>query len=72
MSYLFYAANVMETSLSNFETILKELTVLNINISGCFHGQGEDGKQNIIDQITNNWITKNINQGSLVYILENK
>lgn len=61
-SYIFYGADVTAEGLMLFETNLQKLTALNLDVSGYFHSQGEDGQQNLIYRITNDIIAKQTEQ----------
>lgn len=46
--YLFYGADVTEEGLKLFEDTLNKLKIMNLNLSGYFHAQGEDKEKNFI------------------------
>jgi hypothetical protein len=54
--YLFYGADVSEEGLELFKKTLLELLGLDLNLSGYFHAQGEDGENNLIYQITDDFL----------------
>jgi hypothetical protein len=52
--YLFYGADVTEEGLDLFKETLNRLIAMKLNLSGYFHAQGENGKRNLIYQVTDN------------------
>ncbi|MCA1992261.1 MAG: hypothetical protein LDL41_09500 [Coleofasciculus sp. S288] len=58
--YLFYGADVTEEGLELFERTLYKLTAIGLNISGYFHAQGEDGERNMIYQVTDDNVKKEV------------
>jgi hypothetical protein len=54
--YLFYGADVTAEGLEWFQDTLIKLLALNLNLSGYFHAQGEDGEKTMIYRVIENQI----------------
>jgi hypothetical protein len=67
-SYVFYGADLTEEGLILFETTLKQLISLNLDLSGYFHAQGEDEKYNITYRIDCDIINKKIEQATITLV----
>jgi hypothetical protein len=58
--YLFYGADVTDEGLELFESTLNKLTAMELNLPGYFHAQGEDGERNLIYQVTDDNLRREI------------
>ena len=54
--YLFYGADVTEEGLEYFRDLLEMITNMGLNLSGYFHAQGEDGEENIVYHVTDDFL----------------
>ena len=58
--YLFYGADVTDEGLDLFENTLNKLAGMSLNLSGYFHAQGEDGERNLIYQVTDDILKREV------------
>lgn len=61
--YLFYGADVTEEGLELFEDTINKLIVMQLNLSGCFHAQGEDREKNFIYYIDEDKLNRKAGSG---------
>jgi len=54
--YLFYGADVTEEGLEYFRELLEMITNRGLNLSGYFHAQGEDGEENMVYKVTDDFL----------------
>ncbi len=64
-SYVFYGADLTDEGLILFETTLKQLISLNLDLSGYFQAEGEDSEYNITYRIDSDIISKKIEQATV-------
>ncbi|HLO89492.1 MAG TPA: hypothetical protein VK203_31405 [Nostocaceae cyanobacterium] len=55
--YLFYGAEVSIEGLDLLENVLKNITSMNLQVSGYFHAQGEDGEKNFVYKVVDDGLT---------------
>lgn len=59
-SYIFYGADVTESGLKLFEDTLGKLIDKQLNLSGYFHAQGEDGERNLVYRVTDDELSTEV------------